>query len=119
MSAQLDLFAPAPGPAPKPWSREDDYPGWEARYLADLAEGPRTACYPGFAGAICQRLVTRGYATREAAGFMDPEAMNISAEIRSTKAFKAHVRAYWKDPSPMFRYSITPAGLAAMEHPND
>lgn len=119
MSAQLDLFAPPPAPSRKPWSPEDDYPGWEARYLADLAERPLTACYPGFAGAMLERLAAKGHAIREDAGFMDPEAMNISAEIQATKAFKTRVRAYWRDPSPMFRYAITPAGLAALDLSDD
>ena len=109
---QLDLFAPPPR---APWKPEDDRQGWDDHFLARLAERPLTACYPGLTGSCCQRLVERGYATREDAGFMDPEAGNIADDIRATKAFKAHVRDYWKDPFPQFTYTITDAGRAAAE----
>ncbi len=83
MSVQLDLFVEL---APKPWKPEDDYPGWQARILEDLKAGPLVMCFPGFMGAMAERLVARGLVASEPAGFL-PNAAD----------------------SPQFRYSLRAA----------
>lgn len=62
--------------APKPWSPDSDETklGWERRLLSDLQDGPMVICFPGFTGAICERLVAKGLATREDAGLMPKPA---------------------------------------------
>lgn len=109
MSLQLDLFA-VPTPPPRiPRTEAEEALAWERRLLTDMLAAPVVACFPGFTGAICERLVEKGLAVSEPAGFLDPEAC-VADEIGATRSFKAHVREYWKDPHPQFRYSITAAG---------
>lgn len=105
---QLDLFAPAAQVYVPPSDAEDRL-GWEHRCLSDLAAGPRTYCFPGFMGAVCERLVEKGFATRASAGFMDPVA-RVHTPSYSPAKLKRYVRDYWKDPFPQFTYTITPAG---------
>lgn len=109
-SAQLDLFvAPAP---PRWWLGEGEEIraerlGWERRLLSDLAAGPRTYCYPGFTGAICERLVSKGHASREDAGEMPmPEFWPDTS--RGRKEWKA------RGPHPQFTYTITESGRAIL-----
>lgn len=88
--------------------------GWEQRALLGLLATPALCCFHGFMGAVHERLVRKGLATREDAGYMDP-LRGVSEEIQATKKFKAHVRGYLKDPFPQFTYTITEAGVATAE----
>jgi hypothetical protein len=68
-----------------------DLAGWEERALADMAAGPLTYCYLGFMGSICERLVARGMAVSEDAGFM---------------AAPGKIRGYDPREYPLRRYSV-------------
>jgi hypothetical protein len=94
---QLDLFD---APPCAPWSpdSEADRLGWESRLLQDLADGPRVYCFPGFTGAICERLVAKGLVSKEARGQMAaPEWIKTPADRRWFKA---------SGPHPQFEYRI-------------
>lgn len=84
--------------------------GWEDRLLSDMREAPVVCCFPGFTGAICERLVSRGLAIREDTGFMeikDPAGMMESDKIITPRRAKAIMNGYWAAPFPQFRYSAT------------
>lgn len=113
---QLDLFAPA---TCKPWSMEDDYPGWQARFLREMAEAPIVACYPGFTGAMLEALVARGHASREDAGFL-PHTPYVEGILFGDKpATRAQYERWCRERErlPQFRYSITTAGRAVLGEP--
>ena len=95
MSIQLDLFAE---PARKPWTPTDDHDDWERGFLHDLHSGPIVACYPGFTGAMLERLVTKGLAVREDWGFMGPP-LDLTGQPVKIKGFR-------KQDFPQFRYSL-------------
>ncbi len=76
--------------------------GWERRALIDLLDGPRTYCFPGFMGAVHERLVRRGYAVRETAGFMAPLPGRTATQLK---------RDGWNEKDhPQFRYSLSDTG---------
>ena len=111
VEAQLDLFAPPP---PKAWRPEDMNPGWEARFLRELADAPILACYPGFTGARLEALVERGHATREDAGFLE-HTPYVEGMLLGDKKATPESYARWcreREPIPQFRYAITEAGQA-------
>jgi hypothetical protein len=81
---------------------------WEMRALRDMiAKGPLTYCYPGFMGSVCERLVARGEATREASGEM-PVPDWWPKDKQALRAWRAH------GPKQQFRYAITDAGRARL-----
>ena len=98
---QLDLFAE------RPRSPTDHLDDWAPRLLADMADGPIVACFPGYTGAMLERLVERGLAVREDAGFMDPLRC-LAPGLMTPAKLRAYERDYWKDPAPQFRYSLAP-----------
>lgn len=115
MNVQPSLFDLMEPPR-APWKPEDDYPGWQARFLRELAERPCVACYPGFTGAMHEALVERGHATREPAGFMEPgpyvEGMFLGDKRATPKSYERWCRQ--QKPHPQFRYEITEAGRAIL-----
>lgn len=104
MNAQIDLFKPSHGPA---WDSEEtqdsERRGWERRVLSDLQAGPLVYCYPGFMGAVCERLVASGRVTREPAGFMDPP--KVSPQKLKAMEWRA-------EDHQLFRYSLALDGDA-------
>lgn len=104
MTTQQDLFLC------KPWeSSIEEKRGWERRAILDLERGPVVACYPGFMGSVYERLVAKGLARRDDAGFMvppDPTGMMENGKIISPKRADQITKEYWTDPFPQFRYSL-------------
>ena len=112
MTPQLDLFkaaAPAYDPAAES-RREAD--AWCPHVLQNLAWSPVTYCFPGFMGAVCERLVERGLATKVDAGNMPPPAFVAGAGFKS----EAELRRWFRQsgPHPQFTYTITKAGFATL-----
>lgn len=109
MDVQLDLFAEPARVVERWWLGEGEKAqreslGWERRLLSDMAAGPVVTCYPGFTGAICERLVAKGLATKTAAGFLAPPAGMTPRQLKE-----------WgrkPDDHPKFRYEIAAAGTA-------
>jgi hypothetical protein len=118
MIVQPDLFEAFAPALRKPWSMEDDYPGWQARFLRELADAPIVACYPGLTGFHLEALAERGQATREDAGFMEPipyvEGMFLGDKRATPASYARWVASL--EPRPQYRYAITEAGRAALEH---
>jgi len=80
--------------------------GWERRALSDMAAAPLVYCFPGFMGAVCERLVEKGLATKQSAGFMAPPE-NVTP--RQLKGWGWRAEDY-----ALFRYTITAGGRAAL-----
>lgn len=74
---------------------------WERRALCDIgARGPLTYCYPGFMGAVCERLVAKGLADREHAGrTIKPESWPKGSKFEAAE---------------QYRYTLTDAGRALL-----
>lgn len=108
--AQLELFA---GPVAAvcagctPWNCECEHLGWERHFLAELAAAPCICCYPGFTGAMHERLVENGHATRTDAGFM-PYPEGVTPRQAKQWGWKA-------TDHPQFEYAITDAGRAILQ----
>lgn len=103
MTLQPDLFSYAPP------SEDQERLGWEERMLNDLQSAPIEACFPGFTGSILERLVTRGLALREDAGFMiplDPMTGMIDDKPCTPEKAKRFLADYWKSPCPKYRYTL-------------
>ena len=106
---QADLFEAPQSVFTGYWNTEADHAGWERRLLSDMAAAPIVACHPGFTGAMLERLVAKGLAVRESAGFMemrDPTGMMDAGKIISAAKATAMLREYWREPFPQFRYSL-------------
>lgn len=103
--AQLDLFTQPLLPSrAAPREDDSDHLGWERRALEDLTAEPLVYCFPGFMGTVCERLVSKGLATREPAGFLDPPAGMTARQLNKWG---------WKsEDHPRFRYTLTAAGRA-------
>lgn len=106
---QLDLFSAPPAAPARWWLGEGDEAqaqqlGWESRCLADMAtgDGTLTYCFPGFMGAVCERLVAKGLATKEPAGFLDPPAGVKPATLKQW--------GWRREDHPLFRYALTDRG---------
>lgn len=106
---QLDLFPPPAAPLvttpPDFNGSEKERLGWERRALSDMAERPLVCCYPGFMGAVCERLVAKGLATKEPAGFLPPPDL----PPKKLKQMRWRSEDY-----PQFRYAPTIAGRAIL-----
>lgn len=103
---QADLFiSPAPTYIHRP--PEAEALGWESRALDDLMDGPALACPGGFMGHVYERLVAKGLATREDAGFMQPPK---GLDGRPVKWPQGHRAADY----PQSRYTLSAAGRAIL-----
>lgn len=107
---QLDLFAVKADPIDFNGS-EADRLGWERRALSDMEQGPLVCCYPGFMGAVCERLVAKGLATKEPAGFLPPPDLPPA----SLKKMGRRAEDY-----PRFRYaSQSPGTTPSTQQPEE
>jgi len=118
MDLQLDLFAPPPR---APWKPEDDNTAWEARFLRELNNEPAVSPCDGMTGCRLEALVARGHASRETSGFMRPLAYDERYAPANPKALKEYIagfksveRELRNHPVPLYRYTITDAGRAAL-----
>lgn len=77
--------------------------GWMRRALRELEHVPALYCYPGFMGAVHERLTARGLASKETIGPAPmPPGWDMTAKEWADRAGTLH------------RYTITPAGLAEL-----
>ena len=82
---------------------------WQERLLAELGEGDLVFCYPGLMGSVCEQLVERGLASREAVG-KQPKPVWWPEGTKANKDWQGRA-------GDQFRYSITDLGRAALEEP--
>jgi len=74
-----------------------------------METAPVVACYPGFMGAMCERLLEKGLVVREDAGFLepqDPTGMLMDGKVCTPAMARRWLADYWRDPFPQFRYSL-------------
>lgn len=105
---QLELF---PSEPLRDWwgvEAERAQVAWERRALCDMAAQPLVCCFPGFMGAVCERLVGKGLATKQDAGFMSPPPGIPPKKLKK----------WWRaEDYPQFRYALSTAGRAGVETP--
>lgn len=72
-----------------------------------MADGPLTCCFPGFTGAVCERLVAKGLVEREDAGFMGPTIDLDGKPVLYRPATKdAPSYRFVPGEHPQFKYSL-------------